>query len=163
MKKISLLLLTVFIVFSCTDNKKANSKALVEGNNTETSEVVWHTNLEQAIVIAEKENKQILLQFSGSDWCHWCKRLNEEVLETKEFENYAQDNMVLVNLDYPKSIPQTDKVKEYNQKMLQKYGVRGFPTVLLLDKTGKVVKQTGFVAGGPSKYIKHIKDAYASK
>jgi len=158
-KKISILLLTIFLVLSCTDNKKANvqhkSKVTLEKKNK--SDIVWYSNIEEAVNIAKQKNKPILLQFSGSDWCKWCIRLNNEVLHTKEFSNYAKDNLILVNLDYPRSIPQTEQTKAYNQEMLQKYGIRGFPTVLLLDKNGNVLHQTGYRPGGPIEYIKHIK------
>jgi len=169
LKKISALLLVFIILFGCSNNdskvqnNNTSNHAVEEHTSGNTNSLVWHTNLEKAIKIAEKEDKPILMQFSGSDWCKWCIRLNEEVMFTKEFADYAKDNIVLVNLDYPRSIPQSDAVKAYNQEMLNKYGVRGFPTVLLLDKTGKVIKQTGYQSGGPSAYIAHIKDAYALK
>jgi protein disulfide-isomerase len=156
-KKISLVLVTVFIVFSYVNNSIASDKIK---SDPKTNKVVWHTNLEKAIEIAEKENKPILMQFSGSDWCHFCIRLNEEVLKQKEFVDYAKENMILVNIDFPLSIQQTDEVKNYNQEMLKKYGVRGYPTVLLLDKSGKVVYETGFRPGGVAAYITHIKNAY---
>lgn len=169
MKKISALLLVIIILLGCSNNEdkvnnnKTSNQTIEKHTSKNTNDLVWHTNLEKAIEVAGKENKPILMQFSGSDWCKWCIKLNEEVMFTKEFADYAKDNIVLINFDYPRSIPQSDATKAYNQEMLNKYGVRGFPTVLLLDKTGKVVKQTGYQSGGPLAYIAHIKDAYASK
>ena len=163
MKKISIfLLLTIFIAVGCTDNN-ANDQKNIETNSGNATEAIWHTNLEKAIQIAKNKDKPILLQFSGSDWCKWCIKLNDEVLFKKEFTDYAKDNMILVNLDFPRSIPQTDELKAYNQGLLNKYGVRGFPTVLLLDKNGDVVLQTGYQPGGPAAYIQHIKQAYSKK
>lgn len=145
MKKISILLLSIFLLLSCADDK------------------IWHTNLEKAIEVAEKENKPILLQFSGSDWCKWCIKLNEEVMFKKEFLDYAKENIILVNLDFPRSIQQTVEIKAYNRALANKYGIKGYPTVLLLDKSGNVVKQTGYQPGGPAAYIQHIKQAYSTK
>ncbi len=168
MKKISILVLATFILLGCAKNNEVNGsakidkteQALMPTSNHDVNGLTWHTNLEKAIKIAKKRNKPVFLQFSGSDWCKWCIRLNNEVLFTKAFADWAKDNIVLVNLDFPRSIPQTEEVKNYNNSLMAKYGVRGFPTVLLLDKNGKVVFQTGYQAGGPAKYIEHIKAAY---
>ena len=170
MKKILILFMVVFITLNCTQNKKTKAQPKAEKVKTETvgnkhirNGVVWYSNLEDAIKVAKKENKPILLQFSGSDWCRWCIKLNQEVFFTKEFADYAKDNIVLVNLDYPRSIPQSEKTRAYNEAMLRKYGIRGFPTVLLLDKNGNVVRQTGYRPGGPLEYIKHIKSTFSNK
>ena len=153
MKKISILLLAVFILFGCTNNNASDNENTGNG-------LVWHSTIEEAIKVAQKEDRPILVQFSGSDWCKWCIKLNNEVLHTKEFGDYAKDNLVLVNLDFPRTIPQSNEVRNYNRAQMNKYGVRGFPTVLLMDKNGNVVKFTGYQPGGPSAYIKHIKAAY---
>lgn len=156
MKKIAVLLFATFILFGCANNNQASDQTSKNG-------LVWHTNIEQAVAIAKKENKPVLVQFSGSDWCKWCIKLNNEVMDTKEFANYAKDNLVLVNLDFPHTIPQTDLVKNYNQAQVNKYRIEGFPAVLLLDKTGKLVFETGYQPGGPVAYIQHIKAAYGIK
>lgn len=163
MKKLSILLLAALITFGCANNNKANDQAKVETNGHNKNGLVWHTNLEEAVAIAKAENKPVFLQFSGSDWCKWCIRLNNEVLFTKEFADWAKDNIILVNLDFPQTIPQTEEVKLYNRSLMNKYGVKGFPTVLLLDKDANVVLQTGYQPGGPAAYIAHIKEAYGMK
>lgn len=117
----------------------------------------WKTNLEEAIQLAKKENKTVLVNFTGSDWCRWCKKLSAEVFTQDEFAKYAKDNLVLVKLDFPRSIPQTNETKYYNQSLAQKYGVQGFPTILILDGTGKLLAKTGYQPGGAANYINHIK------
>ena len=99
----------------------------------------------------------MLVNFTGSDWCIWCKRLSSEVFQQKDFESYAKDNLVLVMLDFPKDIEQTQEIKEYNNKLAQKYGIQGFPTILLIDGQGKLVAQTGYQPGGAAKYVEHLK------
>lgn len=153
MKKIGVLLISAMILFGCADSN---------ANENDKNGLEWHTNIEKAIEVATKENKPILVQFSGSDWCKWCIKLNDEVLNTKEFAAYAKDNIILVNLDDLRRTPQPAEVKEYNRAQMSKYGVRGFPTVLLMDKAGNVVKVTGYQPGGPKVYIEHIKEAYGS-
>jgi len=163
-KKLSVLLLAALIIFGCANNNEAkNDQAIVKTSNHDKNGLMWYSNLEEAIAVAKTENKPVLLQFSGSDWCKWCIRLNNEVLFTPEFAAWAKENIILVNLDFPRTIPQTDEVKLYNRSLMNKYGVRGFPTVLLLDKNANVVVQTGYQPGGPDAYIAHIKEAYGMK
>jgi protein disulfide-isomerase len=117
----------------------------------------WKENLEQAVAQAKKENKAVLVNFTGSDWCIWCKRLNSEVFTQKEFEDYAKNNLVLVKLDFPKDIPQTNETKLYNNTLAQKFGIQGFPTILIMNSKGDLVAKTGYQPGGPTKYVDHIK------
>jgi protein disulfide-isomerase len=117
----------------------------------------WQDNLEKALQQAKKENKAVLVNFTGSDWCIWCKRLTEEVFSKKEFETYAKKNLILVMLDFPKNIEQSTETKMYNNALAQKYGVRGFPTILLFNTAGKLVLTTGYQPGGPENYVNHLK------
>ena len=121
-----------------------------------TGNLNWTSNLEKAIEQAKKENKAVLVNFTGSDWCIWCKRLSAEVFQQKEFETYAKDNLVLVMLDFPKNIEQSDETKSYNNMLAQKYGIQGFPTILIFNNQGKMVAQTGYQPGGAANYVKHI-------
>ncbi|MCL4280397.1 MAG: thioredoxin family protein, partial [Ignavibacteriaceae bacterium] len=125
--------------------------------SSSTGNLNWTNNLENAIEQAKKENKAVLVNFTGSDWCIWCKRLSAEVFQQKEFETYAKDNLVLVMLDFPKDIEQTEETKTYNNNLAQKYGVQGFPTILIFNDKGEFVAQTGYQPGGAAKYVEHIK------
>lgn len=148
MKQISaLLVLLVFLFTSCNNGQSSSS----------TGNLNWTNNLENAIEQAKKENKAVLVNFTGSDWCIWCKRLSAEVFQQKEFEIYAKDNLVLVMLDFPKDIEQTEETKTYNNNLAQKYGVQGFPTILIFNDKGEFVAQTGYQPGGAAKYVEHIK------
>lgn len=117
----------------------------------------WHANLEKALQQAKQENKAALVNFTGSDWCIWCKRLSEEVFSKNEFENYANDNLILVKLDFPRDIEQSAETKMYNNNLAQRFGVQGFPTILLFNSSGKLVLTTGYQPGGPANYVKHLK------
>jgi protein disulfide-isomerase len=117
----------------------------------------WQTNLENAIAQAKKENKAVLVNFTGSDWCVWCKRLSSEVFSQKEFSEYAKDNLVLVMLDFPRSIQQTNETKNYNNSLAKKYGIQGFPTILIFNNKGDLVATTGYQQGGATNYVEHIK------
>ena len=117
----------------------------------------WQDNLEKAMQKAKKENKAVLVNFTGSDWCIWCKRLTEEVFAKKEFETYAKKNLILVKLDFPRNIEQSSETKMYNNTLAQRYGVQGFPTILLFNSSGKLVLTTGYQPGGPATYVNHLK------
>lgn len=117
----------------------------------------WEDNLETALQKAKTENKAVLVNFTGSDWCQWCIKLSDEVFSKSEFEDYAEENLILVRLDFPRSIEQSTETKAYNNQLAQKYGVQGFPTVLLFNSSGNLVKTTGYLPGGPVTYIDHLK------
>ena len=146
MKQLTSLFVLFILLFTGCNNGQASSDNLD-----------WKENLEQAVAQAKKENKAVLVNFTGSDWCIWCKRLNSEVFTQKEFENYADKNLVLVKLDFPKDIPQSQETKIYNNTLAQKFGIQGFPTILIMNSKGELVAKTGYQPGGPAKYVDHIK------
>ncbi len=121
----------------------------------------WQTNLESAKKIAAKENKPILIDFSGSDWCGWCIKLDKEVFSETAFKDYAKDNLVLVLLDFPRKKQIDATTKAINEELMEKYGVKGFPTVILIDSNGKLIAQTGYRKGGAAAYVAHLKELLA--
>lgn len=124
-------------------------------------ELTWHTDMSKAADISIKENKPMFLFFTGSDWCGWCIRLQKEVFKTPEFIKWAKENVVLVELDFPRKNEQTDAVKMQNAQLQQQLQVRGYPTVWFVSATktaeAKVnlnaLGSTGYVAGGPKVWI----------
>ena len=103
----------------------------------------------------------MMLFFTGSDWCGWCIRLQKEVLKTPEFAKWANANVILVELDYPRRTPQLPEIQKQNQELQQVFGIQGFPTVWFAKATKKDGKinfeqlgSTGYVAGGPSAWLK---------
>src|ERR1035441_2064746 len=100
---------------------------------TEAQELVWTNSLDKAIDISSKTNKPIMLFFTGSDWCGWCKRLQNEVFKQPEFVAWAKNNVVLMEVDFPKSTSLPEDIKEQNGKLQQFFGVSGFPTVWLVN------------------------------
>ncbi len=117
----------------------------------------WLTNFEQAKAKARAEQKKILLNFTGSDWCGWCIKLDREVFSQREFLNYARDHYVLVKLDFPKRTSQPSSLKRQNEDLARKFGVRGFPTVVVLKSNGREHKRGGYVRGGPNAFLKSIR------
>src|SRR5215831_2135240 len=118
---------------------------------------LWQTNYKQALAQAAKENKQVLLDFTGSDWCPYCIQMDREVLGKSQFENFASKNLVLVKLDYPRRKKLPPGEMQQNDQLQQQYSIEGYPTYVLLDSRGKEVKRVvGYVDGGPSAFIKWI-------
>jgi thioredoxin-related protein len=133
---------------------------LVGAFAVQAQELKWYTDVREAITVSNKEQKPMLMFFTGSDWCGWCIRLQNEVLKTPEFTKWAKDNVILVELDYPRRTPQTPEIKNQNNELQQAFGIQGFPTIYFTSaeaKDGKVnfkgLGQTGYVAGGPSAWL----------
>jgi len=120
----------------------------------------WLTDFEAAKKEAAEKGLPILADFSGSDWCGWCIRLDNEVFSQPEFKAYAKENVVLFLADFPNSTPQSDEIKAQNKKLSNQYGISGFPTVLLLNADGSVINKTGYQRGGAAAYVEHIKNLF---
>jgi protein disulfide-isomerase len=119
---------------------------------------VWYENLESAIEIAKEENKTVFINFTGSDWCKYCIKLDQEVLSQNEFKKFAQENLILVKLDFPRKIKQSQETIDYNRNLMNKYRVPGFPSIILLNGDGNQIGSTGYLPGGPQNYVKHLKE-----
>jgi protein disulfide-isomerase len=117
----------------------------------------WTTDYAAALRQAKTDKKKVFLFFTGSDWCGWCKRLDREVLSMTDFRAYARANLILVKLDFPRSIPQSAQVKARNQKLSEQYQIEGYPTIIVLDSVGKAVGRLGYQPGGPRPFIKELK------
>ena len=119
----------------------------------------WETNLETALQKAKTENKAVLVNFTGSDWCVWCQKLSAEVFSKNEFEDYAEENLILVKIDFPQNIEQSAETKSYNTQLAQKFGIQGYPTILLFNSSGNLALTTGYQPGGPVAYVEHLKNS----
>ena len=118
---------------------------------------IWLTSMGEAMAIARRERKVILVNFTGSDWCGWCIRLHKEVFSQKPFLDYAARHLVLLTVDFPRNKWQTPAQKRENADLARRYGIRGYPTILLLDPDGRVIGQTGYRKGGPVSYVNHLR------
>ena len=124
----------------------------------------WMTDFEAAKQKAAAENKDLLVNFTGSDWCSWCIKLVDEVFKHDAFKKGVADNFVLVELDFPQDKSKLDESTQKQNEILQeKYSIQGFPTILLLDDQGRPYAQTGYQAGGPEKYLAHLDKLLAIK
>jgi thioredoxin-related protein len=127
--------------------------------NVNAGDALWTTNYAQAQKDAAKAGKSLLMDFSGSDWCGWCIKLDEEVFAHDVFKEAVTKDFVPVLLDYPKDkskIPAD--VQAQNKRLMDKYAIafKGYPTVILADAKGRPYATTGYQAGGPEAYLKHL-------
>ncbi len=118
----------------------------------------WETDFAKASANAGKAGLYMLLDFSGSDWCGWCIRLDEEVFSQAEFKTFAKSNLVCVMVDFPRRKDQSAMEKKQNAELAAKYGIRGYPTVIVLSPEGELVGKTGYKAGGAKLYVEHLKE-----
>jgi thioredoxin-related protein len=120
----------------------------------------WKTDYTAALEQAAKENKMVLLDFTGSDWCGWCIKLQKDTFSKPEFKKFAEQSLVLVELDFPRGKPQTDQLKKQNEELAEKFGVQGFPTLVLLDSQGQeAARNVGYLQGGPEAFIHWVESA----
>ena len=116
----------------------------------------WLVDFKKAQARAQAENKHLLVDFTGSDWCKYCILLKEEVFSKPEFLEAAGKQFVFVEVDYPMRKQQSAELKAQNEMLKMRYNIMQWPTVLLMDSQGQVFARTGYVAGGPEYYLNHL-------
>ena len=125
----------------------------------------WLTDLDKAKAQAKQENKAVLMDFTGSDWCGFCIKLDKQVFSTKEFKEFAKKNLVLVEVDFPNDKSKLTKAQQdANAKLKDQFSVRGFPTIVVLDSSGKKLGElVGYGGDAPADYIKKLEKLMAKK
>ena len=143
MKKLLFILFTLFCI-SCQINT----------NSSEELEKIWLTDVSQAIEQSKVSGKPIFAFFTGKEWCSWCKKLERQVLSKDFFINYAKDNLVLLELDFPRS---RRNLPQKQIELARKFNIKGYPTVILMDSSTNKIAKTGYEAMSPEQYVDHVK------
>jgi protein disulfide-isomerase len=146
-------MLIVLTVGCMKPSMRDNAADLNAGDGS--SLTIWHDSFEAAREQALVSGKPILADFTGSDWCHWCVKLHDDVFAKEDFEVWARENVVLLELDFPQRSRQDSEIQAQNEKLASLYGIEGFPTVLLLDAQGNELARTGYQPD-PAKFINSI-------
>lgn len=123
----------------------------------------WLEDFTDAKATAAEKELPIMMYFTGSDWCGWCVKLHNEVFDQKAFQDYANKELVLMKIDFPRKTKQSQELQDKNRQLSQEFKVRGFPTVYLVDAQGKVLGRTGYKPGGAEEYVKHLKNLLQKK
>jgi thioredoxin-related protein len=114
----------------------------------------WQTDYKKAQQEAKTNNKLLLLDFTGSDWCGYCILLDREILSRPQFKDYAKKNLVLLEIDFPRRKTQATETKKQNQELAHQYQIEGFPTIVVLNGEGKTVwRYDGYFTDGPEAFI----------
>ena len=143
MKKLLFIIFTVFSI-SCQINT----------NSSEELEKIWLTDVSQAIEQSKVSGKPILTFFTGKEWCSWCKKLERQVLSKDGFINYAKENLVLLELDFPRG---RRNLPQKQIELARKFNIKGYPTVILMDSSTNKIAKTGYEALSPEQYVDHVK------
>ena len=163
-----MLLVSMVAVLGCTPAKNPaddaaqqapESSEVLASHSTEYETGAWTESWDLALSAAKELKRPILVNFTGSDWCVWCIRLVNEVFSQDEFHKYAKENLVLLKLDFPRNLPQTEALKKQNSVLQQQFGIQGYPTIMLADSDGKEINRTGYQKGGAASYVKHRQDS----
>jgi protein disulfide-isomerase len=126
---------------------------ILAGAATAADSVNWLTDLPKAQEQAKAEKKLVMLDFTGSDWCGWCIKLDKEVFSQPEFAAYAKTNLVCVEVDFPTKKKLSAEQQKANDALAKKYNVEGYPTIIVLNADGKKVGELGYMKGGPKAFI----------
>jgi thioredoxin-related protein len=147
------------LAVSCSQKTTAETKTETEPKADSTIAAAksgWLTSFDQAQKEAQTKNKLLLMDFTGSDWCGWCIMLDKEVFSKPEFKEYASKNLVLLELDFPRRKQMPPEISAQNERLMMKYGIQGFPTVVVFDSSGKPLGALGYQAGGPQAFIAQL-------
>jgi len=121
------------------------------------AESAWLSDYKKAQEEAKTTHKFVLLNFTGSDWCGWCIKFDREVFSQPQFKDFARNNLVLVELDFPRAKQQAPEIRKQNRELAQQYEVVGFPTIVVLNGDGhKLWQFDGYFPGGPDAFVAEL-------
>ncbi len=133
----------------------AQNGVLANGKPYKAHAEGWMVDINKAYEVSKKTGKPIMANFTGSDWCGWCKKLKAEVFDKPEFKKWAEENVVLVELDFPRRFKLPENIKQQNYGLAQAFKVTGYPTIWVFnlgkDENGQytinALGKTGYVKG----------------
>ena len=118
----------------------------------------WLEDIAQARALAARLGRPILMEFLGSDWCLWCRKLEKETFSQPAWKAHAARTYVLMRCDFPRKVEQAPALKKQNDELQTQYKVEGrFPAVIITDASGKEQGRTGYFPGGPELYIEELR------
>jgi thiol:disulfide interchange protein len=152
MKKICSIIVLFTLAYSISFAQKAATPKVVTHKAHNEG---WLVSVQEAFEVSEKTGKPIMANFTGSDWCGWCKRLTANVFDHKEFKDWAAKNVVLLELDYPRRSQLPEEIVQQNAGMQQAFSVGGYPTIWLF-KMKKDKEQFNIIPYGKTGYAPDV-------
>ncbi|MBI9098541.1 MAG: thioredoxin family protein [Spirochaetaceae bacterium] len=163
--------LSLFLLSACSEDKNSSetvnatensiTASLSDTSSSSITDIVqngqpWINDMTVALERAKTEDKDLLINFTGSDWCSWCIKIRDEIFSHNEFIDEAPKDFILVEIDFPQSIKQSENLKAQNSQLQMKYAIQGYPTIILTDSVGNPYGQAGYQPGGPVVYMNHL-------
>ncbi|MDG1849181.1 MAG: thioredoxin family protein [Flavobacteriales bacterium] len=153
MKKIFFATVILFSVSCQMNSSNSEVREKVQLKEVQDTEKLWFTDVDKALMASKNTGKSIFVFFTGKDWCSWCHKLDRQILVQEDFINYAKENLVLLELDFPKK----KRVLPLKQiELARKFQIRSYPTVILMDAYKNEIGRTGYEAMSPLQYTEHI-------
>ena len=134
-------------------SRDETSKVALASYVSQNDQAKWLDSYEEAVKLSEQSGKPILADFTGSNWCGYCVKLKKEVFDTPQFKAWAAENVILLELDYPRPNRQADWIKRQNNMLRDRYEIASYPTVLILNADGTMIGSQGYQRGGPKRWI----------
>jgi protein disulfide-isomerase len=150
------LIFTTFILLavSCQMNSaNSENKENFAAENIQRTDKLWFTDVDRALMASKNTGKSIFVFFTGKDWCSWCRKLDRQILVEKDFIDYANENLILLELDFPKG---KRDLPQRQIELARKFQIRSYPTVILMDAYKNEIGRTGYQAMSPIQYTEHI-------
>ena len=140
------------IVFFFTILLQSQNDASIKQNES----IFWYTDYKQAVEKSIEVKKPLLLNFSGSDWCGWCIKLDKEILNSKEFARLVRNKFVFVLVEFPRYKKLSNKFIKQNENLKNRFHIKGFPTILILDTDQNIIATTGYKHMTSEEYAEHL-------
>jgi thioredoxin-related protein len=153
----SILLPTFAAAAAAQEQEPEPAAATGAADDAAVKEVEWLQDFAAAKKLAGEKKLDLLIDFTGSDWCGWCIKLDKEVFSQPEFQAEIGNHFVLVKLDYPRNKALvTEAIQKQNEQLKQDFGIEGYPTIFLTDAAGRPYAKSGYQEGGPAKYLEMV-------
>lgn len=118
-----------------------------------TDPIPWMTNETEAMEESLATNRPVLMFFTGSDWCVWSQKMEDEIFNTPEFASYARDHLVLLKLAFPRSYQLPEAQIKHNRALQKKYDISGYPAIVVTDNQGRIIGRLSYRDGGPQPFL----------
>ncbi|WP_100934204.1 disulfide reductase DsbH [Candidatus Chlamydia corallus] len=142
----------------CAARKRVSRENPPETRPATTTNMNWES-YSKALELSKQDHKPICLFFTGSDWCMWCIKMQQQILQTTDFKDFARKHLHMVEVDFPQKNNQSQEQRQKNQELKTQHKVTGFPELVFIDQEGKQLARMGFEPGGGAAYVTRVKSA----
>ncbi len=165
MKRIGFIAILAFSIVACSsssntgeEGKKTDAKvenlAEEDAGDAKSKEINWVTDIDKALKLSKKKDKPVFAFFTGKEWCGWCKKLVREIMDKPEFIEHVNKNYIMLELDFPRR--DRSKITPDMIQLARDMGVRGYPTVIMMDHNKTVYGRTSYQRMTAMQYIEHL-------